>query len=142
MTIKIKDKERFKIHKIQENKFGSIYYRTKNAKGNSVFGEGKVTFLDEKYKQKHPAYEYNFEKFMVVKPIDSDFKSANEIKDNNGPVIEDDDSYIFGTNIDVSKKNNSSENTNEKVETPKLITEFNFDDTSDFDIVIDTKLPH
>ena len=140
MTIKVKDKERFKIHKIQENKFGSIYYRTKNAKGNSVFGEGKVSFLDEKYKQKHPAYEYNFEKFMVVKPIDSDFKTPSDISDNNGPVIEDDDSYIFGTNIDVNTKkqnNNDTSNSSEK-ESPKFITQFNFDDNSDFDIVIDT----
>ena len=141
MTIKMKDKERFKVHKIQENKFGSIYYRTKNAKGNSVFGEGKVSFIDEKYLQKHPAYTYNFEKYMVIKPVDSDFTTINEIKDNNGPVIEDDDNYIFGTNINSDTNKNSSKVDNNKSdlisENPKLITEFDFD-SEDFDIVIDT----
>ena len=137
MTIKMKDKERFKVHKIQENKFGSIYYKTKNAKGNSVFGEGKVSFIDEKYLQKHPAYEYNFEKFMVVKPIDSDFTSVEKIT-NPGPVIEDDDNYIFGTNINSV---GSSSDTNPKSEESKVLKTFNFDldaDDSDIDIVIDT----
>jgi len=135
MTIKVKDKERFKVHKIQENKFGSIYYKTKNAKGNSVFGEGKVSFIDSKYLQKHPAYEYNFEKFMVVKPIDSDFTSVEKIT-NPGPVIEDDDNYIFGTNIETSK---NSSNTTDNVEESKVLKTFNFDgDDNDIDIVIDT----
>ena len=138
-TIKVKDKERFKIHKIQENKFGCVYYKTKNIKGNSVFGEGRVSFLEDRYKQKHPAYEYNFEKFMVIKPIDSDFVNANNIK-NNGPVIEDDDEYIFGTNVDSINQNSSNENssiTNKEDKKPELIKTFDFND-DDFDIVIDT----
>ena len=130
-TIKVKDKDRFKVHKIQENKFGSIYYRTKNAKGNSVFGEGKVTFLDDKYKQKHPAYEYNFEKFMVVKPIDSDFTSVNNIS-KGGPVIEDDESYIFGTNTNAAKTEDV------KVSKPEEIKNIDLNLDDDFDIVIDT----
>jgi len=137
MTIKVKDKERFKVHKIQENKFGSIYYRTKNAKGNSVFGEGKVSFIDEKYLQKHPAYEYDFEKFMVVKPIDSDFTSVDKIS-NSGPVIEDDDNYIFGTNINV---NNAKKDDEKKPEENKVLKTFDFSldgDDNDIDIVIDT----
>lgn len=135
MTIKVKDKERFKVHKIQENKFGSIYYRTKNAKGNSVFGEGKVSFIDQKYLQKHPAYEYDFEKFMVVKPIDSDFTSVDKIS-NPGPVIEDDDNYIFGTNIDANNNNLDKKDTESKV-----LKTFDFaldGDDTDIDIVIDT----
>jgi len=131
-TIKMKDKERFKIHKIQENKFGSIYYKTKNAKGNSVFGEGKVSFIDEKFLQKHPAYEYDFEKFMVVKPLDSDFTTVDKIS-NPGPVIEEDDDYIFGNDIKTTS-NNSAEET-------KVLKTYNFEldaDDSDIDIVIDT----
>lgn len=130
-TIKVKDKDRFKVHKIQENKFGSIYYKTKNAKGNSVFGEGKVTFLDDKYKQKHPAYEYNFEKYMVIKPIDSDFTSVSNIT-KNGPVMEDNESYIFGTNTETSKKEES------KIPMPEELKKFDLSTNDDFDIIIDT----
>ncbi len=136
MTIKVKDKERFKIHKIQENKFGSIFYKTKNAKGNSVFGEGKVSFIDEKYLQKHPAYMYNFEKYMIVKPVDADFTSVDKIN-NAGPVIEDDDSYIFGTNTNTNNVNNSETKENAQ-NSDNVIKTFDFDLDNDFDIVIDT----
>ena len=46
--MKYTDKARFKVHKIQEHKFGTIYYKTKNAKGTTIFGEGKVSFIQDK----------------------------------------------------------------------------------------------
>ncbi|MDD2627448.1 MAG: type IV secretory system conjugative DNA transfer family protein [Clostridia bacterium] len=133
-TIKIKDKERFKVHKIQENKFGNIYYRTKNIKGNSIFGEGKVSFINEKYLKPHPAYKYNFEKYMSVKPLNSNLTNTSF---KNGPILEDDDDYIFGKNTEGHNlnKNNSTYEINVK---PEPIKEFDFDSDDAFDIVIDT----
>ena len=69
---------------------------------------------------------------MVVKPIDSDFTTVERIT-NPGPVIEDDDNYIFGTNIDVTTQKNESES--------KVLKTFDFaldSDDNDIDIVIDT----
>ena len=66
--IEIKDKERIKIHKLAELGFGSMFYKTKNSSGKSVFGEGKTSFLADKYKQKQNTLMFNFEKYMMSKP--------------------------------------------------------------------------
>ena len=78
-----KDKERFKVHKIAEHKFGQIYYKTKADNGNSVFGEGIVNFLEDVYKEKHPAYMYNFEKFMMRKPTNSTNSSEDTVSNTS-----------------------------------------------------------
>lgn len=162
-SVQFKDKERFKVHKISEHKFGQIYYRTKAANGNSIFGEGKVDFLEEKYKTKHPAYMYNFEKFMINKPVSSSMKDSDPI--SNKPITNtllSDDDNIFGTEtssvkmedlinpnstvIDLSANpiienddlDTAIKHNNEKQENEPAIKEFNFDDNDDFDIVIDT----
>jgi type IV secretory pathway TraG/TraD family ATPase VirD4 len=75
-----KDKERFKVHKISEHGFGAIYFKTKKSNGSTLFGEGKVDFLEAKYKQKHSTYMYDFEKFMLNKP--SSGASAYDNKDD------------------------------------------------------------
>lgn len=160
-SVQVKDKERFKVHKIAEHKFGQIYYRTKAANGNSVFGEGKVNFLEDKYKTKHPAYMYNFEKFMINKPVSSSMADADPIDDSpiTNSLLSDDDN-IFGTeknavsmedlikpnspyvdlsanpikeddDLDVAIKHNDFSSNS-------VIKEFNFNDDDDFDIVIDT----
>lgn len=89
-TIKMNDKDRMKIHKIAEMGFGSIYYKTKNAKGTTVFGEGKTSFLADKYQQKANITNYNFEKYMMTKP------------DSPSITIDDSDSSkddtLFGVN--------------------------------------------
>lgn len=129
----IKDKERFKTHKISEHGFGFIYYKTKAENGSSVFGEGKVGFLEETYKKKHSTYMYDFEKFMQIKP-DSN-QSTESIIDNNvteskSSILDEPDSdYIF----------NSIPNVEEPVEQKPLniIPEVDFSD-DDFDIEIDT----
>ena len=75
-----KDKDRFKVHKISEHGFGAIYFKTKKSNGSTLFGEGKVDFLEAKYKQKHSTYMYDFEKFMLNKP--SSGASAYDNKDD------------------------------------------------------------
>lgn len=152
-SVQYKDKERFKVHKIAEHKFGYIYYRTKAPNGNSLFGEGKVGFLEDKYKQKHPAYMYNFEKFMINKPVSSDV--SVDTSSSTSYIMEEDNDNIFGTatNEPISMEQflenpMDSINIPEKdTENPPVIMEnddltdaiktFDFDN-DDFDIVIDT----
>lgn len=154
-SIQYKDKERFKVHKIAEHKFGYIYYRTKAANGNSVFGEGKVSFLEDKYKQKHPAYMYNFEKFMINKPVSADV-SEDVSSSPTSYILEEDNDNIFATTSNepitmeqflenptasISIPDNDTDNIPPIMEDDKLnepIKEFNFNDDDDFDIVIDT----
>ncbi len=136
-SVALKDKERFKVHKIAEHKFGAIYYKTKLDNGNSIFGEGKVDFLEDKYKQKHPAYMYNFEKFMINKPLSSNVTSS---------ILDEDDDNIFS---DANSVTNNSYSTT-TVETPNIpdpiesnddqptIQSFDFNNSNDFDIIIDT----
>lgn len=90
-TLKVYPKERAPEWKITNQGFGVIYYKTKNSAGKSVFGQGKTTFLDAKYKQKHSVANYNFEKYMMSKP--------------EGPTINlntsdstDNDDLLFGVN--------------------------------------------
>ena len=99
-SIQYKDKERFKIHKIAEHKFGTVYYKTKADNGNTVFGEGKVAFLEDKYKQKHPAYMYNFEKFMINKPLSGVPDAIDDepvtAASSTSYIMDEDDDNIFG----------------------------------------------
>ena len=90
-TLKIEKKVRAESFKITDQGFGAIYYKTKNSAGKSIYGQGKTSFLDGRYKQKHPAEQYNFEKYMMSKP--------------EGPTINmntsdssDNDDLLFGVN--------------------------------------------
>ena len=156
-SVQVKDKERFKVHKIAEHKFGYIYYRTKLPNGNSVFGEGKVSFLEDKYKQKHPAYMYNFEKFMINKPVSSDVSmSTDTTPSSTAYIMEEDNDNIFGTisNEPITNEQflenpmGSQELPHNDTDNPPAIMEnddlneaiktFDFNNDDDFDIVIDT----
>ena len=154
-SVQVKDKERFKVHKISEHKFGAIYYKTKAANGNTIFGEGKVGFLEDKYKQKHPAYMYNFEKFMINKPA----STGDVVVDTDSPtsyIMEEDNDNIFSTITNEPIQDGPiAEDPNVSIEIPftdtdnppviqenddltDTIKSFNFDNDDDFDIVIDT----
>ena len=156
-SVQYKDKERFKVHKIAEHKFGYIYYRTKLPNGNSVFGEGKVSFLEDKYKQKHPAYMYNFEKFMINKPVSSDVSiNTDTTPSSTAYIMEEDNDNIFTTTSNEPITNEqfletpmgSQELPNKDTDNPPAIMEnddlneaiktFDFNNDDDFDIVIDT----
>ena len=67
-SVKTEKKERAEGYKIQNQNFGEVYYKTKDIKGRSVYGQGKTKFLDEKYKIKYPSAMFNFEKYMMDKP--------------------------------------------------------------------------
>ncbi len=86
-----KKKERAESYKIAEQGFGKVYYKTKNAAGKTIFGKGKTSFLDAKYKEKFDSQMYNFEKYMMSKP------------DNPTIIIDDsddttDNDNLFGVN--------------------------------------------
>ncbi len=153
-SVQVKDKERFKVHKIAEHKFGYIYYKTKAPNGNTVFGEGKVGFLEDKYKQKHPAYMYNFEKFMINKPISSGFSSSTATSPTAYIMEEDNDNIFdsFGTPSISEERfvenpvatqelpHNDTDNPPAIMENDELneaIKTFDLNN-DDFDIVIDT----
>lgn len=160
-SVQYKDKERFKVHKIAEHKFGQIYYKTKADNGNSLFGEGKVGFLEDVYKQKHPAYMYNFEKFMINKPISNNSNDNIIIDDNfssssTSYIMEEDNDNIFGSSsndslnmeeIITGETKTVEIPINDKVNPPVIeenddldetIRTFDFEGDDDFDIVIDT----
>jgi len=134
-SVTLKDKERFKVHKIAEHKFGAIYYRTKAANGNSIFGEGKVDFLEDKYKQKHPAYMYNFEKFMINKPID-DFNTTVGPNSSEDSILDETNDNIF-EEINATTGFSSDSPIKENDDLNETIKTFDFKN-DDFDIVIDT----
>lgn len=136
-SIAVKDKERFKTHKISEHGFGSIYYKTKAANGSSVFGEGKVSFLEDKYKQKHAAYMYDFEKFMMTKPTNQNTQGPTD----TNSILDDNDDYIFDTTIDTTTfevRNPAPEpvvHLDEDDKKADVIVDYN--NIDDFDIEID-----
>ncbi len=94
-TLTIKEKERAKVSKIQDQPFGSIFYKTKNSAGKTVYGKGKTGFLDGKYKQKKEVLKFNFEKYMMTKP------DSPTIAMNNSDSSDNDD-LLFG--ISTSEK--------------------------------------
>ena len=55
--------EYFKPDKLKNLGFKSCAYRTKNIKGAPSVGQGKVNFLDSKYKEVQAVKTYNFSKF-------------------------------------------------------------------------------
>lgn len=89
--IEVKDKERIKTHKLAELGFGSMFYKTKNESGKTIFGEGKTGFLDDKYKQKQRTLMFNFEKYMMSKP-------DNPTITINDSDISTNDDKLFGVN--------------------------------------------
>lgn len=48
--------------------FRCLKYKTKNAKGKTVFGDGRTNFLDKKYFEEHPIKFYNFDKYRIYSP--------------------------------------------------------------------------
>ena len=90
-SIDIKDKERIKTFKLAELGFGSMFYKTKSANGKTIFGEGKTTFLAQKYKEKQKTLMFNFEKYMMSKP------DTPTITMNDSDTSTNDDK-LFGVN--------------------------------------------
>jgi len=100
-SISVKDKERIKTHKLAELGFGSMYYKTKTAAGKTVFGEGKTSFLSDKYKQKQNTLMFNFEKYMMSKPDSPTITMHDSDTSTN-------DDKLFGVNTTSRLKNELS----------------------------------
>lgn len=90
-TLELKKKERAEAFKIADQGFGAIYFKTKTEAGKTLYGQGKTTFLEPKYKEKHNATYYNFEKYMMSKP------DGPTITMNNSDTTDNDDE-LFGVN--------------------------------------------
>ncbi len=90
-TIVTKKKERAEAFKIAEQNFGDVFYKTKNAAGKTIFGRGKTSFLDSKYKEKFDTQMFNFEKYMMAKP-----DTPSIIIDDSDDTTNDDN--LFGVN--------------------------------------------
>ena len=104
----IKKKAKIEAYKIAEMGFGTVFYKTKNASGKSIYGKGKTSFLDGKYKEKSPTQMFNFEKYMMSKP-DSPTIIMNE-SDND-----DNADNLFGVNTSTRLKEELQKVANESV---------------------------
>ncbi len=78
----IKKKEKIEAYKIAEMGFGQVFYKTKNASGKSIYGKGRTSFLDGKYKEKSHSQMYNFEKYMMSKPDNPTIIMKEDDKDD------------------------------------------------------------
>ena len=90
-TLEKKKKERMEGFKIADQAFGNIFFKTKNEAGKTIYGKGKVTFLNAKYKEKKEVLKFNFEKYMMTKP------ETPSIIVNNSDTSDNDD-LLFGIN--------------------------------------------
>lgn len=118
----VAEKARMKAYKIQDQSFGNVFYKTKNAKGTSVFGKGKTNFLDSKYKEKANTQMFNFEKYMMNKPENPTIIINDSDNSNN-------DDNLFGVNTteklnsEIEKLANESIITNDNNNTKYVNTE-------------------
>ena len=104
-SFKNKKKARAEWYKIENLGFGAIFYKTKDAAGNTVFGKGKTSFLDSKYTKKADTLMFNFEKYMMTKP-DSPTITINDSDDST----EDDKIFGVDTVTKLSSELNKLEN--------------------------------
>ena len=107
--------------KLQALPFKSCAYKIKDMKGKNIYGDGKVDFLEAKYKEPHNSKFYDFNKFTsgiaedstTDKPKRSDFLKKDFDEDVNGdidPIRTDitDSKYLFNNDdamvFDLNKK--------------------------------------
>lgn len=84
--MKIAFTENIKPFVLAELPFKTIYYRTRNAKGDQIFGRGATDFIDKKFLKKWKSEEYNFEAYVNYNPEDTTLREPPVVKD----VIEHD----------------------------------------------------
>ena len=89
-SIEVKKKTRAEAYKIQDLGFKAVFFKTKDAKGKTIYGKGKTDFLNSKYKQKSHTLMFNFEKYMMSKP-DTPTITLNDSDSAN-------DDTLFGVN--------------------------------------------
>ncbi len=157
-NIEVKKKNRMDGYKIQNQGFGNIFYKTKNAKGTSVYGKGITTFLNEKYNEKANVQRFNFEKYMMSKPdnptitIDDSDNTTNDenlfgvnttskLKEelqklSNEPIVKNNDNNDISN---VSESNNIDKNLSKLIskDTEIIKDTSTIDLSEDFEIVFD-----
>lgn len=105
-------KENIKSGKLQALKFKDCAYKVKDMKGRNVYGDGKVDFLEAKYKEPHSGKFYDFAKFtngIIDEDVSDTPKKQNFLKrdfelDNNGdtdPIRTDDSGLNLFNNQDA-----------------------------------------
>ncbi len=115
-VLETKKKERAEWYKIAEQGFGAVYYKTKNESGKTIYGQGKTSFLDSKYKQKARTLMFNFEKYMMTKP-ETPTITVNDSDASSSPDT------LFGTNTtsrlneEIQKRQNETTVAKENNET-------------------------
>lgn len=114
-------KENIKSGKLQALAFKNCAYKIKDMKGKNIYGDGKVDFLEAKYKELHNSKFYDFNKFTngiaedstSDKPKKTDFLKKDFDEDSNGdidPIRTDvtDSKYLFDNDdamvFDLNKK--------------------------------------
>ncbi len=104
-------KANIKAGKLQALGFKMCAYSFKDLKGKNQYGDGKVDFMEDKYKEPHPSKSYDFAKFTsgiaeeerVTKKRKIDLTKMDYNSDSNGdtdPIKMDntDSSYLFDNN--------------------------------------------
>lgn len=117
-------KEYFNYNKLSKMGFKAIAYKTKDNKGKVVIGEGKVDFLESKYKEKQEEKKFNFYKFTngihdeskkstLKNSKKTSFKVDHENDEEFDPIQTDttDSSYFLnsedGITFDFKKRNSN-----------------------------------
>lgn len=126
LSIEYAHKPNYKAGKIKALTFKSCIYKTKNLKGKSIVGKGKLDFLDAKYKEPKSVKTYNFEKFTngisqeatnhffhkKKKPVETDIDDVAEFDPIN---TDSSDSKFLFDNEDAIIVNLKRGNTNDKI---------------------------
>lgn len=94
-------------YKIQDLGFKAVFFKTKDAKGKTIYGKGKTDFLNSKYKQKSHTLMFNFEKYMMSKP-DTPTITLNDSDSAN-------DDTLFGVNTSTKLNQELEKKANESI---------------------------
>lgn len=95
-------KPNIKAGKLQSLPFKACAYKHKDLKGKDIYGDGKVDFMEAKYKEPHPAKHYDFTRF--TNGIAEDDKIATKKKVD---LIKDDYHKDSKGDVDPIKMDNT-----------------------------------
>ncbi|MBQ7668477.1 MAG: TraM recognition domain-containing protein [Clostridia bacterium] len=68
LSMKIDFTENIKPWMLNELPFRHVFYRTRTAKGDQIFGRGVTDFIDKKYLKETPPTNFDFEKYESYNP--------------------------------------------------------------------------
>ncbi|MDD3303713.1 MAG: TraM recognition domain-containing protein [Clostridia bacterium] len=153
-NLEVKKKNRAEWYKIANLGFGAVYYKTKDSKGKTVFGQGKTEFLNSKYKEKAYVQKFNFEKYMMSKPdnptitIDDSDNTTNDdnlFGVNTSSRLKEEierlsnESVLTGTST-IQRKETKS-NVNNNIENAVISSDTDTSIPDDFEIIFDDNEP-